>query len=99
MALAVTAVQCQPQTAMQCLVTDRAVACHAVLQGQLLQGLTAPLERIMEYEDIRTTAGKLLQYVRSMPAVTSAVVGQKVGLPVCLLSAELLPALCGPLQL
>jgi hypothetical protein len=32
----------------------------------------------MEYEDIRTTAGKLLQYVRSMPAVTCALVGQKV---------------------
>jgi hypothetical protein len=32
----------------------------------------------MEYEDIKTTAGKLLQYVRSMPAVTSAVVGHKV---------------------
>lgn len=32
----------------------------------------------MEYEDIRTTAGKLLQYVRSMPAVTSAIVGHKV---------------------
>lgn len=37
-----------------------------------------PLEHIMEYEDIRTTAGKLLQYVRSMPAVTCALVGQKV---------------------
>jgi hypothetical protein len=44
----------------------------------LLQGMTGPLERIMEYEDIRTTAGKLLQYVRSMPAVTSAIVGHKV---------------------
>lgn len=41
--------------------------------------MTGPLERIMEYEDIRTTAGKLLQYVRSMPAVTSAIVGHKVG--------------------
>lgn len=47
-------------------------------QGQLLSGMTGPLERIMEYEDIRTTAGKLLQYVRSMPAITSAIVGHKV---------------------
>jgi hypothetical protein len=52
--------------------------CCAVLQGQLLQGLTSPLERVMEYEDIKTTAGKLLQYVRSMPAVTCAMVGHKV---------------------
>jgi hypothetical protein len=37
-----------------------------------------PLEQIMTYQDIRTTSGKLLQYVRSMPAVTCAVVGQKV---------------------
>jgi hypothetical protein len=55
------------------------VLCCAALQGQLLQGLTSRLERVMEYEDIKTTAGKLLQYVRSMPAVTSAVVGHKVG--------------------
>jgi len=48
------------------------------LQGQLLQGMVGPLDSVMEYQDIKTTAGKLLQYVRSMPAVTSAIVGQKV---------------------
>ena len=50
-----------------------------MLQGQLLQGLVGPLEQIMDYQDIRTTAAKLLQYVRSMPSVTSAIVGHKVG--------------------
>lgn len=40
--------------------------------------MIGPLDSVMEYQDIKTTAGKLLQYVRSMPAVTGAIVGQKV---------------------
>jgi hypothetical protein len=33
----------------------------------------------MEFDSsVRTTAAKLLQYVRSMPSVTAAIVGHKV---------------------
>lgn len=68
-----------------CCCCCRPVLCRAVLmimmmQSQLLSGMVGRLDGVMEYGDsgVRTTAAKLLQYVRSMPGVTAAIVGQKV---------------------
>lgn len=48
-----------------------------LLEGQLLQGLVGPLDGIMGLKDARSTAGKLLQYARSVPGVASVLLGQK----------------------
>jgi hypothetical protein len=51
--------------------------------------MVGSLDGVMEYGDIRSTAGKLLQYVRSMPGVTATIVGQKVSGCACPHSASL----------
>jgi hypothetical protein len=52
---------------------------HVLLQGQLLAGLVGPLDHIMGLKDARSTALKLVQYARSVPGLTSVLLGQKVG--------------------
>lgn len=58
-----------------------------LVQAQLLQGMIGPLDHIMGLKDAKSTATKLLHFVRSVPGLTTVLVGQKV-------SMKIQPRLC-----